>query len=103
MALDFGQEYIRSYDNLMKEARGGKHPRIEPYIQQLNRYDSRFVEGLISAQKLSENISIRLLKTGMMRGKSEQNIRKAIDVFLTQSVTSSHGRMINIREAQQCG
>jgi hypothetical protein len=97
------QEYIRSYDKLMTEARGGKHQRIEPYIQQLNRYDSRFVEGLISVQSLAENISVRLLKTGMMKGKSDAAIKKSIDVFLTQAVTSSHGRMINIGEARQCG
>jgi hypothetical protein len=75
------QEYVRSYNKLFNEARSGEHARIEPYIQQLNRYDSRFVEGLISAQNLSENISVRLLKSGMMASKTEKDIKKAIDVF----------------------
>jgi hypothetical protein len=97
------QEYVRSYEKLLSEARSGDHPRIEPYIQQLSRYDSRFVEGLMSAQNLAEDISIRLLKSGMMKGKSEKNIRKSIDVFLTQAATSSHGRMINLGEAKDCG
>jgi hypothetical protein len=96
-------EYVRSYENLMEYASGGKYKRIEPFIQQLNRYDARFIEGLKSARKLSESISIRLLQNGMMKGKSDAAIKKAIDVFLTQEKTSSHGRMIDWELAKQCG
>lgn len=96
------EEYVRSYDNLIDSASNGKVRRIEPFLQQLNRYDARFIEGLKSATKLSEDISIRLLQSGMMKGMKSADIRKAIDVFLTQKITASHGRMIGWDVAQQC-
>ncbi|MBI5685682.1 MAG: hypothetical protein HZC54_11430 [Verrucomicrobia bacterium] len=97
------EEYIRSYDKLMNFASSGKAKRLEPYIQQLGRYDARYIERLRSVQKLSEDISVRLLKSLMMKGKSSDKIRNNIDVFLTQKRTSSHGRMINYEDAGSCG
>jgi len=96
-------EYVRSYDELVAAASGGKHKRIEPFIQQLNRYDAREIERLRSAQALSKDISVRLLKSGMMKTNSEASIAKKIEVFLTQSKTRSHGRMINHAGAAGCG
>jgi hypothetical protein len=97
------EEYVRSYDNLVDRASNGKAKRLEPFIQQLSRYDARYIERLRSIQKLSEDISIRLLGSQMMKGKSARTIRKSIEVFLSQTRTSSHGRMINYKEAMQCG
>jgi hypothetical protein len=97
------EEYLRSYDRLIQAASNGKAKRIEPFIQQLSRYDSRYMEQLRSIQALSADISVRLLRSSMMKGKSAKAIRKAIDVFLTQMRTSSHGRMINHAEARRCG
>lgn len=97
------QEYIRSYEQLMLSAASGKHKRIEPFLQQLNRYDARFVEQLKSHQELSADISVRLLKTGMMQGQTDEEIRKRIEVFLSQQMTNAHGRMINPAGVQECG
>src|ERR1043166_5884777 len=69
---------------------------------QLSRYDSRFIEHLLSVQKLSEDISVRLLKRSMMKKRSVASIRKRIDVFLKQSRTRTHGRMISYDEAKAC-
>lgn len=97
------EEYVRSYENLLKEACSGKPKRIEPYLQQLNRYDARYVERLKSVQKLSEDISIKLLKTGMMKSVAIKEIKRKINVFLSQLRTRTHGRMINHDEAAKCG
>jgi len=97
------EEYVRSYDALMADASGGKVKRIEPYLQQLNRYDARYIEQLRSAQQLSRDISVGLLKSSMMKDKNDDEIRDAIKVFLTQEATRSHGRMINADGAAACG
>jgi ClpP class serine protease len=97
------QEYVRSYQKLIDEAVSDKPKRIEPYIQQLNRYDSRYIEKLISAQALSKDISIRLLKSGMMSHLKKEEIETKIQDFLSQVRTSSHGRMINYAGAKECG
>jgi ClpP class serine protease len=96
-------EYVRSYEDLLGAASDGKKPRIEAFLQQLQRYDSRLVEQLRSAQSLSGDISVRLLKSTMMSGKSKEEIAKAIEVFLVQDITKSHGRMITFDEAKACG
>lgn len=97
------EEYARSYDSLMKDASSGNFPRIEPFLQQLNRYDSRFIEQLRSAQSLSADISVRLLQSGMMKTLSSEEIESKIEVFLTQGAKKSHGRMITALEARNCG
>lgn len=97
------EEYVTSYQKLTEDAGSGRFPRIEPFLQQLQRYDSRLVEQLKSAQKLAEDISVRLLKSSMMSGKNEEEIRSAIEVFLSQKKTNSHGRMITVDEARSCG
>jgi ClpP class serine protease len=97
------EEYVRSYEENRDVAASGKYPRLEPFLQQLQRYDARLVEQLKSARNLSQNISIRLLQASMMAGRTESEIKKAIDVFLSQEKKSSHGRMISYSEAEECG
>jgi ClpP class serine protease len=97
------EEYCRAYDSLLKEASSGKAKRIEPFLQQLQRFDAREIESLRSAQELSRDISVKLLKTGMMSAVKETDISKSIQVFLSQKSTSSHGRMITFPRAKECG
>lgn len=98
------EEYIRSYDCLMADSGSDRNVRrLEPYLLQLQRYDARYIEQLRSIQRLSADISVRLLKSLMMPKKSEASIRKCIDVFLSQQKTNSHGRMISHDEASACG
>lgn len=97
------EEYVRSYSTLMTQASDGKAKRIEPFIQQLGRFDARFIEGLLSAQSLSRDISVRLLKSSMMQKEAVARIEKKIGVFLSQRKTSSHGRMISCEESRACG
>ena len=96
-------EYVRSYENLMDAATSGKAQRLETLIQQLSRYDARHIEQLKSAQALSESISVKSLKSGMMSHLSEAKIREKIAPFLIQAQTISHGRMISMDEAKKCG
>jgi ClpP class serine protease len=97
------QEYVRSYEQLMEMAISGKAKRIETLIQQLARYDARYIEQLKSAQKLSESISIKLLKSGMMSRLTKEKISEKISPFLIQEETQSHGRMITMAETKEIG
>ena len=97
------QEYVKSYERLMEKAISGEAKRLETLVQQLARYDARHIEQLRSAQALSESISIKLLKSGMMFRLSEDRIRERISPFLIQEQTMSHGRMITTVEAMKCG
>lgn len=97
------EEYVRSYNDLVQQACMLPGPHIEPFLQQLERYDARLVEQLRSAQSLAEDISIRLLKSSMMKGLDDDVIKKQIAVLLKQEITHAHGRMITPAEAKSCG
>jgi len=97
------QEYVRSYEQLMEKAVSGEAQRIETLAQQLAKYDARYIEQLKSAQALSDSISIKLLKSGMMSAFDDTKIRQKISSFLMQEETKSHGRMITMAEAKSMG
>lgn len=97
------QEYVNSYDELMNKATSGEAKRLETLVQQLTRYDARHIKQLRSAQALSESISIKLLKSGMMSYLSKNKIQERISPFLKQEETKSHGRMITMSESKKCG
>ena len=52
---------------------------------------------------LSEDIAVRTLKSGMLRGVPDEEIKSKISMFLTPERTKSHGRPIYADEASACG
>ncbi len=93
---------ITSYENLFRKAVNTKG-RLEPYLQQLSRYDARDIEEFYRAMELSESIAVKYLKKGMMRDLSENGIKNKIKPFLSPLKTKSHGRPIFFDEAKKCG
>ena len=93
---------IESYKQLFENAINEKG-NLAPYLQQLGNYDARDIEELKSALELSEDISVRTLKSGMMYDIEEEAIREKIEVFLTPEKAKSHGRAIYAKEAKECG
>lgn len=94
---------VKSYENLFKQA-VAETGNLEPYLQQLQNYDSQEVEEFKTAIKLSEDISVRALRSGMMKGSDEKEIRSNIRIFLEPSKrTVVHGRAIHREEAARCG
>lgn len=93
---------VRSYEKLFEDAVKSTG-NLEPYLQQLQHYDSQEVEEFRSAIKLSEDIAIRALKSGMMRGMSQKEIREKIKIFLEPAKRAVvHGRAIHREEAERC-
>lgn len=90
------------YDDLFQKATSATG-RIEPYLQQLNKFNAVFIEHLRAATKLSEDIAVNSLQKGMLVGKSEAEIKDAIKPFTDPELTMSHGRGINYDKARQCG
>jgi len=71
-------EYIRVYERLMRRGTTGNVKRLEPILLQLQRFDARNIERLRSQQTLSEDMSVSLLKSQMMKGMSLSAIRRKI-------------------------
>ena len=96
-------EIIESYEDLMRKANSSKG-RIEPFLQQLSRFDARDIRGIKSAQALSESIAINSLKRGrQFRRLSIADIKKKIKPFLDPKHTKVHGRPIYYDTAKNCG
>ena len=95
-------EIIASYEDLMKEANQTKG-QLAPYLQQLQRYDARAIQRIKSAQALSDSIAVRILESGMMKGRSAAYIRRRIKQLLDPTYSKAHGRPIYPDVAQKCG
>lgn len=93
---------IKSYEALFAKAVNEKG-NLQPYLQQLSNYDAREIEELKAAFSLSEDIAIRTLASGMMKGLSSKRINEKIKMFLTPEHTKTHGRPIYREEALACG
>ena len=95
-------EIVNSYNELMEKA-NKTTGQIAPYLQQLQRYDARAVQRIISAQQLSDVIAVETLKTGTMKNLTEEQIRQKISAFLDPVVTKVHGRPVYHDVAKKCG
>lgn len=94
---------VRSYEKLFADA-VKSDGNLEPYLQQLQHYDSQEVEEHRSAIKLSEDIAVRALRSGMMKGKTVKEVRECIKIFLEPATRAVvHGRAIHREEAESCG
>lgn len=94
---------VSSYDKLFNEAVSGTG-RLEPYLQQLEHFDDRDITTYRSLIKLSEDISIKILRSGMMKNLNEADVRDKIKVFLIPDAgTLIHGRPIYLEEVSSCG
>lgn len=91
-----------TYDRLFKDATSGAPNGIEPYIQQLGRFDAREVAQFKSWIALSKDISVKLLADGMMKGKTDAEIEEKIKIFLETAETRDHGRPIYSDSARKC-
>lgn len=84
---------VESYKTLFESA-VNEQGRLEPYLQQLEKYSANLIKHYESIIELSKDISIKALKSGMMKGKTDEDIENSIDVFLKPETTKSHGRPI---------
>lgn len=93
---------VKSYEDLFRRAVREKG-NLEPYLQQLGKYDEREIKECKAALSLSEDIAIQTLASGMMKKLSKNKIKKRIKIFLTPERTKTHGRPIYRDEARRCG
>ena len=93
---------IDSYHKLFRGANRSKG-NLEPYLQQLSSYNSSEIVHLEAERDLATDVAVGCLQSGMMAGKSAEEIKKTMQVFLHPSATKSHGRPIYHDEAKRCG
>ena len=94
---------VSGYEKLFNNAIKAKG-NLEPFMQQLQKYDVREINKYRDLIKLSEDIAVKILRSGTMNGQTDASIRKKIGIFLDpRKGTITHGRPINAAEAGGCG
>ncbi len=94
---------VSGYERLFSEAKTASGP-IEPYLQQLANYDDREITKYRSIIELADDISVKILKSGMLKNFSKNEIKKKIEIFLKPSAgTIAHSRPIYYDEVVACG
>ncbi|MBA7470962.1 hypothetical protein ES707_06254 [subsurface metagenome] len=93
---------VKSYRDLFDKAVKEKG-NLQPYIQQLANYDEREITEYEAALALSDDMAVKILKTGMLAHRTPSQIKKQIHRFLTPEEVKVHGRPINAQEAIDCG
>lgn len=93
---------VQGYEELFDEA-VETDGHLDPYLQQLQRYDDRDITELRSHLELAEEISVQSLSESMMADETIGDIRERIGVFLEPEETHRHGRPIYIEEMRDCG
>jgi hypothetical protein len=95
-------DLVTSYKDLFDGAVNCKG-RIEPFVQQLDKYDAREIRACTGFIALSRRISVETLKSGMMKNASESTIEKRIQPFLDPELSLSHGKPMFLEDAAACG
>lgn len=95
-------EILESYQELMKMA-NQTTKRVEPYLQQLARFDARDIRSIKSAVQLGESIAVKCLRSGILKGLTDAKIRAKIKPFLDPRHTKVHGRPIYHDTTHSCG
>ena len=93
---------IDSYQSLFDKASKG-NDRLEPYMQQLARYNETEINHLKHERDLAADIALRCLQTGMLCDLKPKEIEKNMDIFLKPGISKTHGRPIYREEAKNCG
>jgi len=93
---------VNGYDKLFNAAVTSTG-KLEPFLQQLQRYDDREINTYRGLIELAKDIAKKVLGSGMMAGKDAAAIEADIQIFLNPSAgTYAHGRPIFMNEALAC-
>lgn len=93
----------KTYDELFAESKNLQQGHIEPFLQQLSKFSAVRIAQLKAATRLAEDIAVGALQCGMMKGKSEAEVKASIEDFTDPDKTMSHGRGIDAEQAKACG
>jgi len=86
---------VEAYDKLMEKGinlQDGK--QITPILQQLQSFDPSEIEQFRRINELSSDIAVKVLKHCMMKGVSQKEIEKVINIFTDPEKSKTHGRPI---------
>ena len=86
---------ITAYDKLMEKGINlGQDRRIEPILQQLQEFRASEIEYFRRVNNLSSDIAEKVLKRGMLKDSTIEEIKELIKIFIDPEKSKVHGRPI---------
>ena len=93
---------LRAFENLEKRLAEEGPKALPAYLPLLQKYDLHLLEQCRNAQRLSEELARKWLRSHAMRAKAD-NVDKAVEFFANWDHHKSHGRSIGPESAKEQG
>lgn len=104
-SLRAAKSFIDAFGSLVNQANklAGANQPIAAHLHLLTKQDPSWIVECLSARKATVDLGFRVLKSGMLKGKADDEIHAVVDRFLKIGDDTSHGRTIDSEEAKQMG
>ncbi|MFW6116678.1 MAG: SDH family Clp fold serine proteinase [bacterium] len=93
---------LESYRDLFERA-VNTTGNLEPFLQQLDKYDARLIKKWMLEQDLGKAIAVQALQNGMLRDMETQEVEKRIELLLSPEQMKSHGRPVYWETLKEMG
>ncbi len=99
------QSFILAFSSLVTEANGlaGQGQPVAAHLHLLTKQDPSWILECHRARNATVKLAQRVLKNGMLKGKSDAEVEKVANDFLKAGDEESHGRRITPEEAATMG
>ncbi len=99
------KSFIDAFSSLVKEANAlaGAGQPIAGHLHLLTKQDPSWIIECIRARNATTALARRVLKSGMLKAKSEQEVEAVVASFLARGDSESHGSRISAKEASEMG
>lgn len=99
------QSFIQAFGSLVQEANqlSAANQTVTAHLHLLTKQDPSWIVECVRARKATEQLAIRVLKNGMLNGKTDAEVAEVASKFLKKGDAESHGTRISPEEALNMG
>lgn len=99
------KSFIDAFSSLVNEANtlAGNGRPLAAHLHLLTKQDPSWIVECIRARNATTALAKRVLKSGMLRTKNDEEVATVVESFLARGDAESHGSRISAGEAQAMG
>jgi len=99
------KSFIDAFSSLVNEANAlaGTGRPVAAHLHLLTKQDPSWIVECVRARNATTALAERVLKSGMLRAKNENEIKSVVKSFFDRGDSESHGSRISAREASEMG
>lgn len=99
------KSFIDAFGSLVNEANqlAGANKPVTAHLHLLTKQDPSWIIECVRARNATVKLACRVLKNGMLKGKTDPEIETVVNAFLTKGDTESHASRVAPEEASTMG